>query len=66
LQAADLVAYEIFRKFEALRRTPVRNMRWPMKQLLEMANIYLPRIRLLDRKELLRVIKESGAQIRQG
>ncbi len=60
LQAADLFAYELSHEFENRLRRPKDKMRWPLRQIVGMYKIPDPRIHLYDRKELLRVIKESS------
>jgi hypothetical protein len=59
LQAADLFAYELSHEFENRIRRPKDAMRWPLRQIVGMYKIPDPRIHLYDRKELLRVIRES-------
>jgi len=66
LQAADIVSYEIFHEFDGRRKNPSRAMRWGMREILKMGRTPLPRIRLLDRNELLRVVKESGCPDQTG
>jgi hypothetical protein len=60
LQAADIFAYELSKEFESRRKRPDADMRWPLREILSMSSIPLPRIHFFDRKELLRIIKESG------
>jgi hypothetical protein len=60
LQAADILAYELAKEFETLNKKTDRPMRWPLQQLLQMVDFPNNMIRLLDRKELLRVVKEAG------
>lgn len=59
LQASDLFAYELSKEFEILRVNPQREMRWPLKQILGLIKYPFAFISLMDRPELLRVIKES-------
>jgi hypothetical protein len=59
LQAADLVAYELSHEFENRVKRPKDSMRWPLRQFMGMYKIPSPRITLYDRKELLRIIRES-------
>jgi hypothetical protein len=59
LQAADLFAYELCHEFENRIKRPGDRMRWALRQILRMYRIPSPQIRLLDRKELLRLIAES-------
>jgi hypothetical protein len=59
LQAADLFAYELSHEFESRVKRPDAEMRWPLRQFMGMYRIPLPQIRFLDKKELLRLIKES-------
>lgn len=60
LQAADLFAYELCHEFENRIKRPDDSMRWGLRQILKMYNIPMPTIRLFDRKELLRVIREGN------
>ncbi len=60
LQAADLFAYELCHEFENRIKRPNDRMRWALRQILRMYKIPSPMVRLLDRKELLRQILESG------
>lgn len=60
LQAADLLAYELSHEFENRVRRPDSPMRWPLRQIMGMYRIPSPRMTLFDRKELLRIIKESN------
>ncbi|MGH9493461.1 MAG: hypothetical protein ACRD3B_00585, partial [Candidatus Sulfotelmatobacter sp.] len=60
LQAADIFAYELSHEFESRRKRPDADMRWGLRQIIGMYRIPSPQIRLLDRKELLRTIKESN------
>lgn len=60
LQAADLFAYELSKEFENRVKRPNDPMRWAMRQIMGMYHIPSPLITLYDRKELLRVVKESG------
>jgi hypothetical protein len=60
LQAADLFAYELCHEFENQIKRPQDGMRYPLRQILTMVNTPVPLIRLFDRSELLRLIKESG------
>lgn len=59
LQAADLFAYELCHEFENQIKRPSDGMRYGLRRILDMVGIPLPRIILFDRKELLRLIKES-------
>ena len=59
LQAADLLAYELAKKFENLLTRPKDKMRWGLRQILRPYPPPPNYIRLLDRKELLRIIKEN-------
>jgi hypothetical protein len=60
LQAADLFAYELCHEFENRIKRPDHPMRWGLRQILKMYNIPIPTIRLFDRKELLRTIREGN------
>lgn len=60
LQAADLFAYELSHEFENRVKRPKDNMRWGLRQILGMYRTASLRINLFDRKELLRIIKESN------
>jgi hypothetical protein len=60
LQAADLLAYELSHEFENRVRRPDSPMRWPLRQIMGMYRIPSPRMTLFDRKELLRITKESN------
>jgi len=60
LHAADLLAYELSHEFENSVRRPDSPMRWPLRQFMGMYRIPSPRMTLFDRKELLRIIKESN------
>ncbi len=66
LQAADLFAYELCHEFENRIKRPNDAMRWGLRQILKMYTIPSPQIRLLDRKELLRLMAESGWEDRTG
>jgi hypothetical protein len=66
LQAADLFAYELLKEFENRVRRPQDRMRYGLRQIIKMANVPLPRIILLDRKELLRTIKEAAFKDQTG
>ena len=59
LQAADLFAYELSKEFEMLRIRPDGQMRWALQQILGLIHYPFAFISLMDRLELLRVIKES-------
>jgi hypothetical protein len=59
LQAADLFAYELLKEFENRINRPQDRMRWGLRQIVRMEKVPLPRIILLDRKELLRTIREA-------
>jgi hypothetical protein len=66
LQAADIFAYELSKDFEDRIRRPESNMRWGLQQILKMNQTLNPLIRLLDRKELLRVIAENNWPCKEG
>lgn len=66
LQAADLFAYELLKEFENRIRRPQDRMRYGLRQILRMEKVPLPRIMLMDRKELLRTIKEAGFKDQTG
>lgn len=66
LQAADLFAYELCHEFENRIKRPNDRMRWPLRQIMRMYKIPSPQIRLLDRKELMRTIAESGWEDQTG
>ena len=59
LQAADIFAYELSHEFESRVKRTNADVRWGLRQIFGMYRIPSPQIRLLDRKELLRTIKES-------
>jgi hypothetical protein len=59
LQMADLFAYELTKEFENLRARPNDAMRWGLRQILGHANPETALLRLLDRREMLRIIKEN-------
>jgi hypothetical protein len=59
LQAADLFAYELCHEFENRIKRPDHRMRWPLRTIIRMSEIPFPKIRLFDRMELLRQIKEA-------
>ena len=59
LQAADIFAYELCKEFENRIKRPDDEMRFGLQQILKMSRIRLPMIRLLDRRELLRIVLES-------
>lgn len=59
LQAADLFAYELSKEFEMLRIRPDGQMRWALQQILGLIKYPFAFISLMDRLELLRIIKES-------
>ena len=59
LQAADVVAYELVKEFENRINRPSDDMRYGLRQIVRMVPI-LPKIQLLDRLELLRIVKENG------
>jgi hypothetical protein len=59
LQAADIFAYELSHEFESRVKRPDAAMRWGLRQIIGMYRIPSPQIRLLDRKELLRTVKEG-------
>ncbi len=56
LQAADIVAYELFQEFDNRLKRPHLKRRWPFKQFLSMRPV--PLFRYFDRKELLQVVEE--------
>ena len=60
LQAADLFAYELCHEFENRIRRPNDKMRWGMRRILGMYNFPIPKIRMFDRKELLRTLEEAA------
>ena len=60
LQAADLFAYELVHEFENRIARPNDAMRHGLRQILSMQAIPAPNIDLLDRKELLYLVKRSG------
>ena len=60
LQAADIFAYELTKEFENRIRRPSDDMRFALRKILTLVKSRLPFIRLFDRKELLRVIRENG------
>lgn len=66
LQAADLFAYELRKEFENRINRPHDRMRYGLRQIIRMNKVPLPRIILLDRIELLRIIKESGFEDQTG
>ena len=66
LQAADLFAYELLKEFENRVKRPQDRMRFGLRQIIKMEKVPLPRIILLDRKELLRTIKEAGFKDQTG
>ena len=59
LQAADLFAYELVHEFENRIKRPNYDMRHGLGEILRMQAIPMPRIDLLDRKELLYLVKRS-------
>jgi hypothetical protein len=59
LQAADIFAYELCKEFENRINRPNDEMRFGLRQILKMSRIPLPMIRLLDRRELLRIVLEN-------
>ena len=59
IQAADIFAYELSHEFESRVKRPDADMRWGLRQIVSMYGIPSPQIRLFDRRELLRTIKES-------
>jgi hypothetical protein len=66
LQAADVLAYELFKEFENRIIRPDDKMRYGLQKILEMVDNPLPKIRLFDRKELLRQVKEGQFQCQVG
>jgi len=59
LQMADLFAYELTKEFENLKFRPGDPMRWGLRQILTLADPEFSMIRFLDRKEMLRIVKQS-------
>lgn len=59
LQAADLFAYELSHDFERMVSAPQAGMRWGLKQLLRLYPLPLAYIRYLDRREMLRIIRQN-------
>ena len=55
-----LFAYELAKEFENLLIRPKDRMRWGLRQILRREGYAFNFIRLFDRKELLRIIKESS------
>ncbi len=66
LQAADLFAYELSKEFENLLTRPEDDMRWGLRQILSGADFPHAMISLMDRLELLRIIKESNMRFQEG
>lgn len=66
LQAADLFAYELLKEFENRINRPQDRMRYGLRQIIKMSKVPLPRIILLDRKEMLRTIREGGLKDQTG
>lgn len=66
LQAADVFAYELLKEFENRVKRPQDRMRYGLRQILKMNRVPLPRISLLDRKELLRIIKDARFEDQTG
>lgn len=66
LQAADLFAYELVRDFQSIKTRLTLGMRWPLKQVLRMCKIPKPSIMLFDRKELLRILRDTGCPDQTG
>jgi len=66
LQAADLFAYELSKEFENLLVRPQDPMRWGLRQILEKLASPYAMIALLDRLELLRIVKESNWPCKEG
>ena len=66
LQAADLFAYELSKEFENSVKRPDDRMRWGLREILTMVRLFLPRIVLIDRMELLRTIKEANFRDQTG
>ena len=60
LQAADLFAYELVHEFENRIARPNDDMRHGLHAILRMQAIPVPNIDLLDRKELLYLVKSSN------
>ena len=58
VQAADVVAYELAKEFENRINRPNDEMRYGLRQILRMVPIF-PKFQLLDRLELLRIVKEN-------
>lgn len=66
LQIADLFAYELAKEFENLLKRPDDKMRWGLRQILKKSHFQTAMISLMDRLELLRIIKESNMQFQEG
>jgi hypothetical protein len=66
LQMADLFVYELTKDFENLKRRPDDPMRWGLRQILTLADPEFSMIRLLDRREMLRIVKESRFRCQTG
>ena len=66
LQIADLFAYELAKEFENLLKRPNDKMRWGLRQILKNEHFPTALISLIDRLELLRIIKESNMQFQEG
>jgi len=66
LQIADLFAYELAKEFENLLKRPDDKMRWGLRQILTKEHFPTAMISLMDRLELLRIIKESNMQFSEG
>lgn len=64
LQAADILAYELSKEFENRIRRPDDQMRFGLREILRHRHAHM--IRLLDRKELLRIVKESNFPCQAG
>jgi hypothetical protein len=60
LQAADVFAYELSHDFERMISAPNAGMRWGLKQLLRLYPLPLPQIRYLDRRQMLRIIRQNA------
>jgi len=66
LQAADVFAYELAKEFENILVHPKLEMRWGLQQILTLVPLPTALIRILDRKELLRLVKEANFPCRTG
>lgn len=66
LQAADLFAYELCKEFENRIKRPDDAMRYGLRRILKMSKIPMARIRLFDRKELLRSVSDGNLSDQTG